>query len=134
MNELNKLKLMTYDSAGIAVDPKTRRRTKLAARISEQMAAAKAAGEGTVYMRVAGDKQRRVKQWFRAVDDKRWAVVLFYGSKQLELAKGKNAVECAGLTGVQSVLETLRTAVIAGELDTQIGAAAELLKRGFKKA
>ena len=132
MNTLNTLKLTSFET-GAAVDAKTQRRNKLANRIGEQIAAAGALAEGTVYLRVQGDKQRRVKHWFHAVDDKRWAVLVFYGSKQLELAKGKNAVECVGLTCVTGVLETLKAAVLAGELDAQITAAADALKKGFKK-
>ena len=129
---MNTLKLTSFEP-GAAVDSKTQRRNKLANRIGEQIAAANAVAEGTVYLRVQGDKQRRVKHWFYAVDDKRWAVLVFYGSRQLELAKGKNAVECAGLAGVTAVLETLKAAVLAGELDAQITAAADALKKGFKK-
>lgn len=131
MNALNNLKLVCFDRAGAGADSKTQRRSKLAAKITEQIAAARADGEGVTYTRT--DSKRRVRHWFRAIDEKRWAVMLFYGSKQLELAKGKNAAECAGLQGVIGTLETLRAAVLAGELDAQIGTAADALKRGFKK-
>jgi hypothetical protein len=130
MSTLNSLKLVSFQ-APAAVDPKAQRRNKLVDRISRQIAAATAAANGTVY--TEGEKQRRIKQWFHAVDDKRWAVMLMYGSKTLELAKGKNAVECAGLAGVVTSLEAMKSAVLAGELDAQIAAAADALKRGFKK-
>ena len=112
---------------------------------NEQIEAAKAAAAGNTYLaqRVRRTKtdggtvnqtvQRRVRQWFRAVDDKRWAVMLFYGSKQLEFGKGKNAVEVASLASVAATLDTLRKAVLAGELDSQITTAADALKRGFKQ-
>ena len=130
MNTLNTLKLMSFDGASVAVDPASRRRAKLAAKIAQQIAAAKAAIEGNA---VNGtERPRRVRQWFHAVDEKRWALMLFYGSKQLELAKGKNAVECAGLTGVVGTLELLHTAVLQGALDAQITSAADQLKRAFK--
>ena len=140
MNELNSLKLMSYTPAVVS-DPIQLRRTKLAGKLTEQIEAAKAAAEGNTYVaqRVRRTKtegvttsqtvQRRVKQWFRAVDDRRWAVMLFYGSKQLEFGKGKNAVEVANLAGVAATLDTLRKAVLAGELDSQITSAAETLKR-----
>ena len=130
MNALNTLKLMSFDSAAVAVDPASRRRAKLAAKIAQQIAAAKAAIEGNAVNGTEG--RRRVRQWFHAVDEKRWALMLFYGSKQLELAKGKNAVECAGLTGVVGTLELLHTAVLQGALDAQITSAADQLKRAFK--
>lgn len=121
---------MSLDSTSIAGDTKSRRRSKLAAKITEQIAAAKAAIEGAVYTRASS--KRRVRHWFYALDERKAAVVLFYGSKQLELAKGKNAVECAGLTGVVGTLELLHTAVLQGALDAQITSAADQLKRGFK--
>jgi len=131
MNTLNSLKLVSFAAVRTASNPQTVRRSKLADKISEQIAAAKAASEGAVYTR--SDSKRRVRQWFYAIDDKKTCVVLMHGSKQLELTKGKNAVECMGLQGVIGTLETLRTAVLAGELDSQIAAAAAALKRGFEK-
>ena len=87
MNALNTLKLMSFDSAAVAVDPASRRRAKLAAKIAHQIAAAKAAIEGNAVNGTEG--RRRVRQWFHAVDEKRWALMLFYGSKQLELEIGR---------------------------------------------
>jgi len=121
------------------------RRDKLTGKIAEQIAAAQASVTGEHYSvkrvrRVKTDDgvklQERVgkfRQWFRQLDDKRWAVVLMYGSRQLEFAKGKNAVEAGSMAAVITVLETLRRAVLAGELDTQLEQAAVALKRGFKK-
>ena len=57
-----------------------------------------------------------------------------YINKQLELAKGKNAIECVGLTGVVAALEVVRAAVLAGDLDAQITTAADQLKRAFTQA
>ena len=76
--------------------------------------------------------QRRVKHWFRAVNYKRWGM-LFYGSKQLDCGKGMNAVEVATVANVATALDTLRMAVLAGELDSPITTAADALKRGFKQ-
>jgi hypothetical protein len=58
---------------------------------------------------------------------------VFYGARQLELAKNKNAVEVSSIAGVRTALETLKKAVLAGELDAQINSAAESLKKGFKQ-
>jgi hypothetical protein len=56
-----------------------------------------------------------------------------YGSKILELAKGKNTIELASGEDVIAVLEKLKTAVLAGELDAQIEAASGALRAGFVK-
>jgi hypothetical protein len=54
-----------------------------------------------------------------------------YGTKLLELAKGKWAVEVGTEKDLVPTLELLKGAVLAGELDTQIEAAANKLRDGF---
>lgn len=144
MSELQNLKLTAF-TAPTQPDPVQHRRDKLAAKLMEQIESAQAAEQGTEYRseRVRRVKtetgteqevvQRRVRNWFRALDDKRWVVMVFYGARQLDLAKNKNAVEVVGIGGVRTALETLKKAVLAGELDAQIATAAESLKRGFKR-
>jgi len=144
MSELQNLKLTAF-TAPTQPDPVQHRREKLAAKLMEQIESAQAAEQGTEYRaeRVRRVKtetgteqqvvQRRVRSWFRRIDDKRWVVMVFYGARQLDLAKNKNAVEVQGIAGVRAALETLRKAVLAGELDAQINTAAESLKRGFKR-
>jgi len=144
MSELQNLKLTAF-TAPTQPDPVQHRRDKLAAKLMEQIESAQAAEQGTEYRaeRVRRVKtetgteqqvvQRRVRSWFRRIDDKRWVVMVFYGARQLDLAKNKNAVEVQGIAGVRAALETLRKAVLAGELDAQINTAAESLKRGFKR-
>jgi len=144
MSELQNLKLTAF-TAPTQPDPVQHRRDKLAAKLMEQIESAQAAEQGTEYRaeRVRRVKtetgteqqvvQRRVRSWFRRIDDKRWVVMVFYGARQLDLAKNKNAVEVQGIAGVRAALETLRKAVLAGELNAQINTAAESLKRGFKR-
>jgi acyl-coenzyme A thioesterase PaaI-like protein len=61
------------------------------------------------------------------------ALCLRYGSKVIELAKGKSAVEIPNEKELVPVLETLNGAVLAGELDQQIDAAANKLREGFER-
>jgi hypothetical protein len=49
----------------------------------------------------------------------------------LELAKGKVAVEVSNEKDLVPTLELIKTAVLSGELDTQIEAAALKLRDGF---
>jgi hypothetical protein len=51
----------------------------------------------------------------------------------LELAKGKVAVEVGSEKDLVPTLELIKTAVLNGELDTQIEAAANKLRDGFAK-
>jgi hypothetical protein len=56
-----------------------------------------------------------------------------YGSRVLELAKGKNAIELASGDELIAALQALKTATLAGELDAAIEAASGALRAGFKK-
>jgi hypothetical protein len=60
-------------------------------------------------------------------------VSIFYGSKVVELAKGKNSVELADQAELIPTLELLKQAVEAGELDAAIEAVSGQLRSAFKK-
>jgi hypothetical protein len=49
------------------------------------------------------------------------------------LAKGKHSVECDTAQGLIKALETIKSAVEQGELDTQIATASVNLRKGFGK-
>ena len=57
-----------------------------------------------------------------------------YGSKLIELARGKTAVEVATLDELVTALGTVKASVDSGELDAQIQAASGQLREAFKKA
>lgn len=122
------------------------RRNKLAKRLWEQMELAKAQQAGTQYtatklrtitdnetgLRKQVETNKRVKAWWFVSDAGKFSLSVRYGTKVLELAKGKAAVETtAGELG--GVLATLKKAVEAGELDTQIEAVSAGVRKGFKK-
>ena len=69
-------------------------------------------------------------QWFTTESGK-LALSVRYGTKVLELARGKVAVEVGGEKDLVPTLELIKTAVLNGELDTQIDAAANKLRDGF---
>ena len=76
---------------------------------------------------------KRVKEWFWISESGKIMLSVRYGSKTLELAKGKNAIELATGDDMIAVLEKLKAAVLAGELDAQIEAASGALRAGFVK-
>jgi hypothetical protein len=76
---------------------------------------------------------RRVKPWWWISESGKVCVSIRYGSKVLELSKGKAAVEVANPDELASTLEAVRRAVEAGELDAQIEAASGALRSGFKR-
>ena len=60
---------------------------------------------------------KRVKPWWTASVDRKINLVVRYGSKPLEFAKGKNAIELGSEGEVADVLAKIREAAELGELD-----------------
>ena len=76
---------------------------------------------------------KRIKPWWFTAQNGKACLVVRYGSKTLEIAQGKTAIELDKPDELIHTLEMIKTAVEAGELDTQIERAAGLLKEGFLK-
>ncbi|MBU3564821.1 DUF6641 family protein [Polynucleobacter sp. MWH-HuK1] len=123
------------------------RRNKLAKRIWEQIELAKAEQTGGQFavsrfrsytdketgLRKQVETQKRIKAWWFVGDNGKLALAIRYGSKVLELAKGKFAVEVGASTELVSTLQVIKSAVEAGELDAAIDFAANKLRSGFVK-
>ena len=122
------------------------RRNKLAAKIEEQLQLATAQKEGRLYApkriktvinelgeRVAVETTKRVKEWYWTTPANKINLCVRYGSKTLELSKGKNAIELSSGEELLSTLSILKEAVIAGELDDAITNASDNLRAGFSK-
>lgn len=122
------------------------RRNKLAAKIEEQLQLATAQKEGRLYApkriknvtnaegeRVAVETTKRVKEWYWTTPANKINLCVRYGSKTLELSKGKNAIELSSGEELLSTLSMLKDAVIAGELDDVITNASDNLRAGFSK-
>jgi len=122
------------------------RRNKLAKRLWEQKELAKAQQAGTQYiatkfrtitdnetgLRKQVETNKRVKAWWFVADNGKLSLSVRYGTKILELAKGKHAVEVGAEKDLVGVLDVIKAAVLAGELDTAIEHAATKLRDGFK--
>jgi hypothetical protein len=146
MSFLSTLKLSAVQKPG-SVSPVQQRRNKLAKRLWEQIELAKAQQAGTQFsptkFRSYTDKEsgvrkqvetsKRVKQWWFTADNGKLALCVRYGTKVLELAKGKFAVEIASTAELVTVLETVKTATLEGELDSAIENAANKLRSSFAK-
>ncbi|MDC1242497.1 hypothetical protein N8Z86_00020 [Amylibacter sp.] len=76
---------------------------------------------------------KRVKRWWTASVDGKINLVVRYGSKPLEFAKGKNAIELASESEVADVLAKVREAVELGELDALIEKQAHYGRRVTQK-
>ena len=145
MSTLNALKL-TATTKPTQVSAVQQRRNKLAKRVWEQIELAKAQQAGTQFvatkfrtvkdadgMRKTVETSKRVKAWWFTADNGKLAICVRYGSKVLELAKGKYAIEVGVEKELVNVLEVVKTAVLNGELDTAIDNAANKLRDGFGK-
>ena len=126
------------------ITPIQQRRNKLAKRLWEQAELAKAKVDGNTFaptkfrtvtdssgVRKQVEVTKRVKAWWFTADNGKLSLSVRYGSKLIELGKGKWAVEVASEKELAPTLELLKAAVLEGELDAAIEAAASKLKEGF---
>jgi len=77
---------------------------------------------------------KRVKRWWTASLNGKINLVVRYGSKPLEFAKGKNAIELASEAEVADTLRKVRDAVELGELDAVIEQQARFGRRVIPKS
>jgi hypothetical protein len=146
MNALNGLKLVA-SKKNRTLSPVAHRRSKIVKKIHEQIELCEAQKAGQIYApkclrtvtnkhtgeRVTVEAVKRVKEWFWINDAGKINLSVRYGSKVLELAKGKNAVELGSGEELIAALHSLKAAALAGELDMQIEAASGALRAGFVK-
>jgi hypothetical protein len=83
--------------------------------------------------RVVVETTKRVKEWFWTTPTNKINLSVRYGSKTLELAKGKNAIELGTQDELIETLALLQQVVIGGELDEAINNASDKLRAGFAK-
>jgi len=76
---------------------------------------------------------KRVRQMWFVGESGKVCIQIKYGSRVLEFSKGKNAIEVNSADELITALTTLKTAVEAGELDSQLNLAADAVKERFKK-
>ena len=140
---LNSLKLSAATKAA-GMDAVQQRRNKLVAKIDEQILLAEGEISGT---RVSFEKVKRVKAddgvskatmvekrvakwWFRTADGT-LALNIKYGTTVIEFAKGLTAIAIEDQAGLLAALRLVKDAVLAGELDVKIDAAANTLRKRF---
>ena len=146
MSALNNLKFVTAKRptqlSSIQV-----RRNKLSSRLWSQINLAKALQNGenytekrfrTVRDRHTGETRsvemiRNVRQMWFVGENGKVCIQIKYGSKVLDFGRGKNAIEVSSADELINALATLKSAVEAGELDSQLNLAADAVKEKFKK-
>jgi len=146
MSTLNTLKLVAAKRPGSA-PPVIQRRNRLIAKIWEQTQLAKAQADGKTFAPVISRKvkdetgaqrsveiPKRIKAWWWTAESGKVCLGVRYGAKTLELAKGKTAIEVGTIADLIPTLDTLKLAVAAGELDTQIETISGTMRSGFTKS
>ena len=146
MSTLNTLKLVNVKKP-TAVPPLLHRRYKISTKVWEQIQLAKAKKEGSTFTikqfktvkgndgsRLAVEVHKQVRPWWFTATDGKTCLNIRYGAKVVELAKGKTAIEIANTDDLIKTLELVKTAVDAGELDTQIEAASGAVRSGFTRS
>ena len=122
-----------------------RRREKLAAKLTEQLALVRAQLLGEEFsVKVTKWKRddhgvsqpvvshRRVRPWYWRAADGQWLIAVRYGSKVLDLGGGKSAIVAGEQGALVGVIEALIAATLGGELDGAVSAV--LGSRSIKKA
>ena len=123
------------------------RRNKLGKQLFEQIKLATALSEGKTYaplqLRNIRNKEsgevktiefaRRIRQWWFISETGKVCIQVKYGSRTLEVAKGKNSVEVSSGSELVKALETLKLATESGEFDTQLENAGLKHRNNFHK-
>jgi hypothetical protein len=122
------------------------RRDKLLGKLDDQIGLATAMVAGTEFQakraRVVVDADGRrervlvptsVKQWWWKASDGKLLFTVNYGTRALELAKGKTAIEVGSMQELVDALQSVRAAAEAGELDGHIETASAALGVAFKR-
>ena len=147
MSILNTLKLVSANQAP-RVNGVQRQRNKLAAKLDEQIELTKAKLSGANYsptqlkavinpstgQKVMVEAYKRIRPWFWISAAGGYCFNVKYGSRCIELSKGKNAVEVTDLNALIEALTTVKSAVLSGELDAEIEKASGALRSGFKRS
>jgi len=121
------------------------RKTKLLKKLDEQISLATAQKNGELFTvkRLKNVKdgngnstqievQKRVSPWFWT-DNNKTFVQIRYGTRVLELQKGKNTIETASSDDLLKTLAVVKNAVASGELDSVIEAASVKVRERFGK-
>ena len=130
MTVLTKLNLVAYERES-ARDPKIQRRKKLIAKIDEQIQLATDPNFQPMKTKWIKDEYgsdqkvtvpKRVKRWWNENLDGSVVLTIRYGSKPLELAKGKAGIAVENDDAVVPALEQIKAGVTAGDLDSLLEA------------
>lgn len=129
MQHLSQLSL-TVNSQKQPVSPVARKRLNLLRKLETQIEAAEAELKDEEFLEdirkwVRGEdgerkqitEQRPIRKWWWQHHTGAWMLTLRDGAKELPVLEDKNSIEIGEITNLVEVLQTVRSAVLAGELD-----------------
>lgn len=121
------------------------RKMKLLKKLDEQISLATAQKKGELYsvkrLKTVKDAdgastqievQKRLTPWFWT-DNNKTLVQIKYGTRVLELQKGKNTIECTSADDLLKTLAMVKSSAASGELDALIEAASVKVRERFVK-
>jgi hypothetical protein len=76
---------------------------------------------------------KRIREWWFKNEQGKVCVAIKYGTRVLELAKGKHSIEVGSADELIKALELVKQAVELGELDQQLEQASGSVRKSFKK-
>jgi len=135
MMTTNILKSLTFSAMPTQnrLTPEQHRRAKLVAKLNEQKAIAEADRDGREFVitrrrwvksddgaKRLVDAPKRIKRWWMTDAEGNCLLAVRYGSKVLELEKGKAAIVVGKTDNLVSTIEAIMSAVNAGELDAHL--------------
>jgi hypothetical protein len=147
MSIVASLKLIT-NSKKQALSPILQKRSKLLAKIQEQLDLCEAQRNGEIYApkkfktvtnkesgeRIKIETIKRVKEWFWIAENGKINLAIKYGAKTISLnKKGANAIELTNGTELVGTLHKLKEAIENGELDEAIAEVSNATRKGFKR-
>ncbi len=146
VNTLASLKLTTAKKPR-SLPAIVKKRTKLLQKLGEQRELALAQVEDRNYVpkrlrtvrdistgeRVVREMPVRIKPWWWMGERGEILFAVFYGSKTLELSKGKSAIELTKTAELLPAIDIVINAVKNSELDVQLEIASNKLRDAFKK-
>ena len=146
VNTLASLKLTTAKKPR-SLPAIVKKRTKLLQKLGEQRELALAQVEDRNYVpkrlrtvrdistgeRVVREMPVRIKPWWWMGERGEILFAVFYGSKTLELSKGKSAIELTKTAELLPAIDIIINAVKNSELDVQLEIASNKLRDAFKK-
>ncbi len=123
------------------------RRNKLISALHDQLELAKAEVEGREYLKtrrrqvknpITGEYaealvSRKPRAWYWTDDHGEVYINLRYGTRVIEIAKGKSAIEVGERRQLVPVIEALKQAVASGEIDAQLTSAGAEVSSRFAK-